>query len=177
MNDAEKTDENPCGGWFVVWTESRAEKRVAARIVALGLESWMPTVTERRKWSDRWKNVALPAFPGYLFARGELSHVAVVLRTPGVLAIVRSGSKPARLSDAFVASLRETLDRDGLAATPVERVDYAPCDEVIVQDGPLIGARGVVRELRGARQLVIWVKEIGRGISFTLDAASVSPCT
>lgn len=46
---------------------------------------------------------------------------------------------------------------------------------MIVQEGPLKGVRGIVREARGARQLVIWVSETGRGVSFTIGSALVKP--
>jgi len=44
---------------------------------------------------------------------------------------------------------------------------------VIVQEGALKGVRGVVRERRSGRQLVIWVSEIGRGVAFTIGPALV----
>jgi len=42
-----------------------------------------------------------------------------------------------------------------------------------VQDGPLKGVRGTVRERRSGRQLVIWVSDIGRGVAFTIGSALV----
>ena len=48
-----------------------------------------------------------------------------------------------------------------------------PGDEVIVQEGVLRGVRGIVRERRSGRQLVIWVAEIGRGVAFTIGSALV----
>jgi len=163
------------GGWFVVWTESRAEKKVESRIAALGLEPWLPTVTERRRWSDRWREVETPLFPGYLFAR-PAAEWHVVLRTPGVLTVVKSEGKPARVSDGFVQELREAIARggDAVKALPVT-ARFEPGDEVIVQDGPLRGVRGVVREVRGARQLIIWVSAIGRGVACKIGEALVAP--
>src|SRR5579862_9396447 len=162
-------------GWFVVWTEARAEKKVASRLAAAGIEAWVAKITERHRWSDRWTNVVLPLFPGYLFARGRSLELTLLLRTPGVLTVVKDGHRPARLTDEFVASLRAAIEISGIAATPVtEPIDFAVDDEVIVQEGPLAGARGIIRELRGARQLVIWVKEIGRGVAFKIESALVS---
>jgi len=161
-------------GWFVVWTESRAEKKVESRIAALGLEPWLPTVTERRRWSDRWREVETPLFPGYLFARPAAAW-PVVLRTPGVLTVVKSGGKPVRLSDGFIAEFREAITRGGDAVKPLPataRVE--PGDEVIVQDGPFRGVRGVMREVRGARQVIIWVSAIGRGVALRIGAALVA---
>ena len=163
------------GGWFVVWTESRAEKKVESRIAALGLEPWLPTVTERRRWSDRWREVVIPLFPGYLFAR-PMAEWHTVLRTPGVLTVVKSEGKPAVLSDAFVQELREAIARGGDAVKALPATaKFEPGDEVVVQDGPFRGVRGVVREVRGARQLIIWVSAIGRGVAFSIGAALVAP--
>src|SRR5437773_91240 len=93
---------------------------------------------------------------------------------PGVLAVVKDNGKPALLSDSFSASLRDAIERDGAAPEPVaESIDYAPGDEVIVQEGALCGVRGVVRERRSGRQLVLWVAEIGRGVAFTIGSALV----
>lgn len=175
MSDSIREKIDSATGWFVVWTESRAEKKVASRIEAQGMESWMPTLTERHQWSDRWKNVVMPLFPGYLFARGQATELHRLLRTPGVLTVVKSGDKPALLSDSFIASLKEALDRAASVANPItERHDYAIDEEVVVQEGPLVGLRGVVQQFRGARHLVIWVKEIGRGVAFTIGAALVA---
>lgn len=158
-------------GWFVIWTESRAEKKVASRIAAQGIEQWIPTVRERHKWSDRWKEVIMPLFPGYLFARGSAEHVFRLLRTPGVLTVVKAGAKPALLSDSFVRSLRQALECSGFIAEPVIAPQtFAVHDEVIVQEGPLAGLRGVVQQVRGGRQLVICVQEIGRGVAFTIGS-------
>lgn len=175
MIDAATSPLPSPGGWFVVWTESRAEKKVQSRIAALGLESWLPTSTERRRWSDRWREVVTPLFPGYLFARSA-SEWREVLRIPGVLTVVKSEGKPARLSDGFVEELREAIARGGDAVKPLpEAAEFESGDDVIVQDGPLRGVRGVVREVRGARQLVIWVSAIGHGVAFNIGAALVAP--
>lgn len=161
--------------WLVVWTESRAEKKVAARIEAQGVESWLPTIKERHRWSDRWREVLLPLFPGYVFARGGETFLHRLLRTPGVLTIVKTGNRPAMLSDSFVASLRYAIERSGIPASPVQTHEYQLDDEIIVRDGPLAGLRGVVRQIRGTQHLVVWLAEVGRGVAFTLSASAVSP--
>ena len=166
--------EAQTGPWFVIWAESRAEKKVEKRMAALGLSPWLPIVKERHRWSDRWREVECPLFPGYLFARAANADWPQILRTPGVLTVVKEGGKPALLADGFVTSLRDAIEREGAAPEAVaERVDYTPGDEVIVQEGVLRGVRGIVRERRSGRQLVIWVQEVGRGVAFTIGEALV----
>ena len=171
-------DANPfleeAEGWFVVWTESRAEKRVASRIEAQGIEHWVPTITERHRWSDRWKEVVLPLFPGYLFARARSTNVPQILRTPGVITLVKAGAQPARLTDSFIQSLRAALQDALHSAAPIaEPQEFAPHDEVVVEEGPLAGLRGVVQQLRNGRRLVVWIQEIGCGVAFTIRASLV----
>ena len=169
---AENTLADP---WFVVWTESRAEKKVQSRLVALGVSAWLPVVTERHRWSDRWRNVDCPLFPGYLFARASLADWSRILRTPGVLTVITEGGRPALISDSFLRLLRDAIARDGADPESIdENIDFEPGEEVIVQEGALRGVRGVVREKRGRRQIVLWVDQIGRGVAFTIDSALVT---
>lgn len=173
MIDTDYNEDERRNSWFVIWTESRAEKKVESRIAALGLSPWLPTVTQRHRWSDRWREVILPLFPGYLFARARDVEWHKVLRTPGVLTIVKHEGKPALLTDEFITSLREAIER-GRDQEITEVSDFEPGDEVVVvQEGPLQGVRGVVRERRNGRQIVIWVEQIGRGIAFTIGSALV----
>lgn len=158
------TPEAQTGPWFVIWAESRAEKKVEKRLAALGLSAWLPVVKERHRWSDRWREVECPLFPGYLFARATTADWHQMLRTPGVLTVITERGKPALLADSFVTSLRDAIGPEGVAPEAVtERVDYTPGDEVIVQEGVLREVRGIVHERRSGRQLVVWVAEIWRG--------------
>ncbi len=175
MSESESQEDNRRDSWFVIWTESRAEKKVESRMAALGLSPWLPTITEKHLWSDRWRDVVLPLFPGYLFARADRAEWHTVLRTRGVLTVIKHEGKPALLDDEFVSSLREAVERGrdhGIA--PI--TDFEPGDPVVVvQDGPLKGVRGVVREKRSGRQLIVWVQEIGRGLALTIGSALVEP--
>src|SRR5688500_16717057 len=101
MIESTASDEPQSNSWCVIWTESRAEKKVEARIAALGLRTWLPTVKERHRWSDRWREVVCPLFPGYLFASANSALWHTVLNTQGVLTVIREGGAPALLSDAF----------------------------------------------------------------------------
>lgn len=176
MNHSAGSREAQSDAWFVIWTESRAEKKVAERIAALGLAAWLPTIKERRRWSDRWRDVVCPLFPGYVFARGRVAEWHKVLGTPGVLTVVKRDGRPALLADSFVTRLRKAIETPDVAPEAVPTVrDYGVDDVVVVQEGPLKGVRGVVRERRSGRQIVIWVSDIGRGVAFTIGSALVVP--
>ena len=158
--------------WYVIWSEARAEKKVAERLRAKGYDVWLPTVTEKHRWSDRWKMVTTPLFPGYLFAATGDGYVPL-LKTPGVLTLVKEGLKPATLTGDYIEGLQRLIENPELAVESVTREQFAPGDVVLVREGPLAGYRGEVVELRGARKLIVWIGSVGRGILCTLGDAAV----
>ena len=175
IDDRSTPQRGSSGGWLVVWTEPRAEKKVAARIATRNIEAWLPTRRERHRWSDRWREVVLPLFPGYLFVRAGAAEVGTLVRIPGVLTVVKTGTRPALLSDAFIRTLRLAVDEHGVTSIPVSACpDYRVEEELVVREGPLAGLRGVVRQLKGSKYLVLWIAQIGRGVALTIDASHVT---
>ena len=178
MNTPDDLSPPPDDPWYVVWSEARAEKKVAERLAARGCDVWLPTVTEKHRWSDRWKMVTRPLFTGYLFAATRGAGYVPLLRTPGVLTLVKEGAQPAVLTPAYVADLRRIVEHPELGVEPLEpQATFVPGDEVLVREGPLAGFRGQVMELKGARWLVVWIPSIGRGLLCTLGDAAVTRVT
>src|SRR5271157_4621518 len=76
--------------WYAVHTRARHERVVAQRLREQGVTTFLPLVTEVRRWSDRRKSVELPLFGCYVFVRlhptgqGRLR----VLRIDGVFKLV-----------------------------------------------------------------------------------------
>ena len=57
--------------WYVMYTTSRSEKKVADRLAERGWEVYLPIVEELRQWSDRKKKVQRPLFNAYVFVKTE----------------------------------------------------------------------------------------------------------
>src|SRR5277367_4718907 len=55
--------------WYALHTRSRHEKIVAQRLAEWGVTTFLPMVTEVRRWSDRKKSVQLPLFGCYVFVK------------------------------------------------------------------------------------------------------------
>src|ERR1700745_638975 len=78
--------------WYAVHTYPRHEKVVAERIRQQGLTSFLPTITETHRWSDRRKVVELPLFSCYVFVQLVPTNEKRlrVLRIDGVISFVGS---------------------------------------------------------------------------------------
>ena len=53
--------------WYVVYTKSKQEKKVAEGLKKLGIEAYCPLVTVMKQWSDRKKKVEVPLINSYVF--------------------------------------------------------------------------------------------------------------
>jgi transcription antitermination factor NusG len=95
--------------WYAIYTTSRWEKKVHARLSDAGLESYCPLNTVTRKWSDRIKKVEEPLFKSYVFVRIADGEKQSVLSTPGVVNFVYWLGKPAIIRDHEINEIRRFL--------------------------------------------------------------------
>src|ERR1700691_2358771 len=112
----EHPDSAPCP-WFALRVKSRSEKIVATIARNKGFEEFLPLYQSRRRWSDRFKSVDLPLFPGYVFCRLNPEFRLPVLTIPGVLSFVGIGKIPVPIADAEIDTIQRALGA-GLLAEP-----------------------------------------------------------
>src|SRR5215467_5724290 len=55
--------------WYAAQTMSRHEKKVSAELNTKEICSFLPLVSQRKRWSDRYRLVEEPLFAGYVFVR------------------------------------------------------------------------------------------------------------
>ena len=162
--------------WYACRTRARAEKQVDRLLARSGVECYLPLIEQERQWTDRRKRVAFPLFAGYLFARFDLCNIHKVLRTPGVVTIVRTNGYPTSLRDEEIDSVRRMVDgvnRTGIVPSPVDYVETG--QEVVVTDGPFQGMRGMLLQTRGGTRVLVRLSAIRQAMSVELDRAALRP--
>jgi transcription antitermination factor NusG len=95
--------------WFVIKTNSRAEKKVKERLQKLGFEVFLPLQTSLKQWSDRKKKVFLPLISSTLFIHSTESDLRLIYATPGFHSVLHYQSKPAIVRDFEINNLRIIL--------------------------------------------------------------------
>jgi transcriptional antiterminator RfaH len=124
--------------WYALYTKPHSELRVAHALTTRGLASFVPLVT------DCSTRRVLPFFPSYLFVRCDLSQtgISALEWIPGLCRVLSVEGKPAVVPDQAVAMIRDELLRiEEAGGLPPH--SFKPGDEVLVEDGPLAGLRGV----------------------------------
>ncbi|MBF0467206.1 MAG: antitermination protein NusG, partial [Nitrospirae bacterium] len=51
--------------WFVVCVKNKHEIKVANRLIAKGIKTFLPTVERLNRWKDRKQKIIFPLFPCY----------------------------------------------------------------------------------------------------------------
>ena len=160
--------------WYALHTRSRHEKAVAQRLAELGVECYLPMVTEVHRWSDRKKTVQLPLFGCYVFARfaPQQPDRLDLRRVDGVLGIVGNRGEGSPIPDEQIDAIRMVLDRSlKWASHPFLKMGQ----RVRIRGGALDGMEGILVSRSGNHSLVISVDALQRSLSVRVEGYQVEP--
>jgi len=146
--------------WYALYVKVRSEKKVTAGLEQRGIECFLPLKTERRKWSDRIKEVQLPLLTGYVFVRVSNKEYFEVLKTNGVVRYVCFEGQAAVIPDHQIESLRIFIEKAN-TCMEITTDHIRKGTEVRVTEGPLAGVVGEVVEIRGKTRILLRFVSLG----------------
>jgi transcription antitermination factor NusG len=158
--------------WYALRVKSRYENTVASHLQARGFESFLPLYKCRRRWSDRFKEIELPLFPGYVFCQFDPSNRLPILTVPGIVHVVGVGRTPISVEQTEIAAI-QTAVKSGLPRKPWPFLEVG--QKVRIEHGPLCGVDGILVGFRGHQRLVLSVSLLQRSVAVQVDEAWVSP--
>ncbi|PRY85739.1 UpxY family transcription antiterminator [Mongoliibacter ruber] len=126
--------------WFVMYTTSRAEKKVAQRLREKGLEVYLPMVEELRQWSDRKKKVQKALFNGYLFVKTSKTNLWEALQVPGAVKFVHFAGEHATVRQTEIDTIQRILETGVAVETDNSEIESG--EQVKILGGPLEGMEG-----------------------------------
>lgn len=152
--------------WYAIVTRYRSEKKVSGQLAHGGIPTFLPTIPEVHRWSDRRKKIEVPLFPGYVFAQLDLSLAArlQVLQTAGVIRIIGRGTAATPVPLRQIEDLQRVLASDSPCSLhPFLKIGR----RVRVRGGCLDGIEGILEEKE--HRLVISVACIERSLSIRIE--------
>lgn len=158
--------------WFALKVRLRNEGAVHRALTRKAYETFLPTYTDLRRYSDRIKKVDAPLFPGYLFCRIDPVQRLPVLTTAGVEYIVSLNGEPEPVPEHEVAAI-ERITRNGAAAKPWPYLQAG--HRVRVECGAFAGLEGILTGERGDERLVISVTLLQRSVAVEIDRTWIRP--
>ncbi len=144
--------------WYALYTKPNSEALVARTLTARGFAPFFPMLPARPGQRIQ------PLFPTYLFLRCDMEQVglATLQWVPGLRCILNIAGRPAVVPDRAIALIEDELARieaqGGLPAHP-----FKVGDEVVIDEGPLAGLRGVFQGPVGpAERVRILIRFLGQ---------------
>lgn len=150
--------------WFVLYTKSRNEKKVAEQLAKKGIEVFCPLIKKERKWSDRKKIVEEPLFKSYCFVNLAENEREKVFDTPGVVRYLFWLKKPAIVKQKEIDLIKDLLNEFDHELLEVS--DFHIDDAVIINSGIFFGNDGQIVDMQGKK---IVVKIASLKLSITID--------
>jgi transcription antitermination factor NusG len=160
--------------WYALLTRARHEKIVAQRLREIGVTSFLPLVSEVRKWSDRKKLVEFPLFSCYVFAKLTPTNEGRLkaLRIDGVYSLVGTRAEGTPIPEEQI----ETIRRIAAEHVPWQAHPFLKIGQrVRIRSGALNGVEGIFVARSGESTLVVSIDAIQRSLSVRIDGYAVEP--
>ena len=152
---------NNSKNWFVVYTKPRNELKVLQRLSILGIETYVPTKTEVRQWSDRKKKILVPLLPSMVLVSLHENEVNKVFDAPGVIRYMFEYGKRAIVPNEEVLAMQYYL----------EHSYHQKQQEVAIGDTlrvPLLEQEAILLSKKG-KNCIAQLKKMGAIVSFQLN--------
>jgi transcription antitermination factor NusG len=158
--------------WYAVQTRARHEKVVVQRFHDKGLTTFLPLVTEVRRWSDRWKSLELPLFSCYVFVKimNTNEDRLKVLCTDSVFDFVGVSRYGTPIPDEQIDAVRTIVrERVNWRSYPFLKIGQ----RVRIRSGALNGVEGILVSRDGERSVVVSVEAIQRSLSVRIEGYEI----
>lgn len=150
--------------WFVIYTKSRCEKKVADLLSERGFEVYCPLVKTKKAWSDRLKTVEEPLLKSYCFVKCTDQQRTEVRFVPGVVRFLYWLGKPAVVKQSVIIQLQKNLNNYSAESIQIERITKG--EDLVVKSGSFVNQIGRAIEVKGKR-IVMLLEQLG--IRITID--------
>ena len=148
--------------WLVLYTNPRAEMKVAQRLEKAGVKAYCPIRTEMRQRSDRKKKIGIPLLPSIVLVNIEQREKNKVLEVNGAVRYLHWLGKPAKVSADEVLILKEVTEDKNLVAHEVIKKNVGAEVELLGTQ------RGVITKTSGSHD---WVELKGLNYLIKLTLA------
>jgi transcriptional antiterminator RfaH len=159
--------------WYAVRTKPHQESVAETNLLRQGIETFYPRLQERRYVRRKLRDIKVPAFPGYLFAKYDVAkNYRSVLYSRGVRDVVAFGPSPAIVDQVMIDAIRNRLSHGDVLLSPAA---FTSGQSVRIHDGPLHGLEAVFeRAMPGHQRAVLLLKALSYQARVVVDLKCVA---
>jgi len=139
--------------WYVIYTKPKWEKKVAEKLLEIGIESYCPVITQIKQWSDRKKKVEVPLFNSYVFVKLLESERNSVFQISGVVRYLFWLGKPAIVRDEEISIIKKSLASPNLSDVSVTSIQVG--DRITLETGAFSNQDAIVKEVSKTHYILV----------------------
>ena len=163
--------------WFLLRSKPRQESVALTHLARQGYESYLPLFATEKLVRGKSTVVQEPMFARYLFVRldtsgherGQGQSWSPIRSTVGVSELVCFGSRPARVDDILIATLRERETAQQASPTTL----FAHGDNVRITEGAFAGLEAIYQMNDAEGRAMVLLDLLSKPVAMTIDAASL----
>ena len=153
--------------WFAAKTKNKGEFKALDFFESMGVNSYVPSYKTKRIWSDRIKNITVPAIRGYVFFELSKINYQLVNINPFTKNIVRGlNGMPAIIKEKEINTLKKYLNNDYQGS----RSNLIEGQKIRIDSGPFIFKKGTIDKI-SCNKVVVKIEAIN--MSLILNKSSV----
>ena len=154
--------------WFALYTKPRHEFKALEQLKEIEIETYLPTITITKQWSDRKKKITEPLFKSYIFIYSDEVERNRALTKDAVIKTIYFNGKPAVIPDQEMESIKKMLESpekihvfNGIAKGVI----------VKIESGPFGGIEGIVNSVSDDENtLSVSIQLLNRTISVSIPS-------
>ena len=156
--------------WNVIYTRSRAEKKVNQLLNEQGIITFLPLIKEVRQWSDRKRKVEVPLINSYVFVKADKNNYLKILETPGVVKFIKFINKNAVISEQEINNLKIIISNN-IADFNIIHNDFSKGEKIEIKSGNFKGLTGII-DSQKKDALVVRITELN--ISLLIEISKIN---
>ena len=173
MNELELRERH----WHALYVRSRSEKKVLSQLQEMGIEAYLPLVTQVKQWSDRRKKVEEPLFKSYVFVHSNAKEYLSILNVYGVMRFVTFEREAVVVPDNQIVAIKKFVEdyEHGEEYKMQNHEELREGQLVRIINGPMKGLQGRLETIYNKRHLIVYIEVVGQYIPVHLPRAKVEP--
>ncbi len=147
--------------WRVLYTKHNTELLVAERLKSIDFETYVPTKTVTRQWSDRKKIVKVPLLPSMVLVSITPKNFNKVFDIPGVIRYLFMDGQKAKVRQEEIDAMKYYLSQKFNSQKKIPVIGKKI-------EVPHLGVSGELLRIEGKKCFVL-LEKLGCKVSFQLS--------
>lgn len=163
--------------WHAIYVRSRAEKKVLTQLEDMGVQAYLPLITQIKQWSDRRMKVQEPLFRSYVFVFSNEKEYIPILNVYGVVKFVTFEHKAVIVPENQILAIKKFVEdyEHGEEFKMLNNDELKEGQLVRIITGPMKGLTGRLDTIQNKRHLIVFIDVVGQFIPVHIARAKVEP--